>query len=206
MLIGDLMVAEKVFVYRSGEPLSDEQMRSLLWAVRQYGNGLLCVQPAPGPEANGRIRQLSDGLIVGYLGAAGDDPETVRKSLPDWHALCALVLWLAFRDRGLRRQVTGPVVDFRSQPVRPDQKDVVSRFINLGINCELGLVQRHCMSEPLGLFRFGHTPLRGLIDALDLEFEYIADVSKLLFYVRYHNEIVSQAPRAMPPDCRVHPP
>lgn len=40
-------------------------------------------------------------------------------------------------------------------------------FESLGAGRALGLVQRHHGAEPLGLFRFGHTPLDGLVAALD---------------------------------------
>jgi hypothetical protein len=41
------------------------------------------------------------------------------------------------------------------------------RFESLGENCEFGLVQRRCESEPLGLLRFSSTFLRSLIRGLD---------------------------------------
>jgi len=41
------------------------------------------------------------------------------------------------------------------------------QFESLGENCEFGLVQRHCESEPLGLLRFSSTFLRSLIRGLD---------------------------------------
>ncbi len=41
------------------------------------------------------------------------------------------------------------------------------QFESLGENCEYGLVQRRCESEPLGLLRFSSTFLRSLIRGLD---------------------------------------
>jgi hypothetical protein len=48
-------------------------------------------------------------------------------------------------------------------------------FESIGISCELGLVQRHCRLEQPGLFRFGYTPIKGLIAALNSSF---ADIGK----------------------------
>jgi hypothetical protein len=45
------------------------------------------------------------------------------------------------------------------------------KFESLGENCEFGLVQRRCESEPLGLLRFSSTFLRNLIRGLDSGFE-----------------------------------
>ena len=49
--------------------------------------------------------------------------------------------------------------------------DLMLQFESLGQNCEFGLVQRQCQSEPLGLLRFSSTPLPQLLDALDARFE-----------------------------------
>jgi hypothetical protein len=72
-----------------------------------------------------------------------------------------------------------PDVDFRSAPTRPEYKDQLARFVSLGMNCELGLVQRHCEIEPIGLFRFGLTPLMGLIEALNHDFAGLGDVNQI---------------------------
>jgi hypothetical protein len=47
---------------------------------------------------------------------------------------------------------------------------LMSQFQSLGDNCEFGLVQRELGAEPLGLFRFGHTPIDGLIAAFEGRF------------------------------------
>ena len=47
---------------------------------------------------------------------------------------------------------------------------------SIGVSCELGLIQRHCNVETVGLFRFGFAPFDGLIRALDDKF---ADVGSL---------------------------
>jgi len=50
-------------------------------------------------------------------------------------------------------------------------QDVFSSLQSLGINCELGFVQRLAGAEPLDLFRWAHVPLRILLDGLDHGFE-----------------------------------
>jgi hypothetical protein len=56
---------------------------------------------------------------------------------------------------------------------------LVSRFVSLGLNCEFGLVQRHCEADPPALLRFAFTPLRGLIDALRNRFEGVGEPHQL---------------------------
>lgn len=53
------------------------------------------------------------------------------------------------------------------------------RFESLGENCELGLVQRRCDSEPLGLLRFSSTFLRNLIRGLDSGFEGLGETEEI---------------------------
>jgi len=62
----------------------------------------------------------------------------------------------------------------------------MKRVESLGISCELGLIQRHCRAEPLGLYRFSRTPLPGLIDALNARFDGIDDPAELEFTLFGH--------------------
>lgn len=48
-----------------------------------------------------------------------------------------------------------------------DLAQLAMKFESVGENCEFGLVQRRCGSEPLGLLRFSSTFLRPLIRGLD---------------------------------------
>jgi hypothetical protein len=57
--------------------------------------------------------------------------------------------------------------DAKRMPV----KELVSKFENLGENCEFGLVQRRAGAEPLGLLRFSSTPLSRLIAGMQARFE-----------------------------------
>ena len=52
-----------------------------------------------------------------------------------------------------------------------EMHSLILGFESLGLNCELGMVQRHYHAEPLGLFRFSYTPLDGLLDALEGDFQ-----------------------------------
>src|ERR1700675_505558 len=47
---------------------------------------------------------------------------------------------------------------------------LMGQFQSLGDNCEFGLVQRQLGAEPLGLFRFAHTMIDGLIAAFESRF------------------------------------
>jgi hypothetical protein len=52
---------------------------------------------------------------------------------------------------------------------------MVAGFESFGVSCELGLVQRHCGLDRPSLFRFGFTPLDGLIAALNESLAAVAD-------------------------------
>ena len=70
-------------------------------------------------------------------------------------------------------------LDFRRLPQRPDCAELMSGFVSLGLNCEFGLVQRHCMADPPDLLRFAFTPLPGLIDGLRHRFAGVGDPAQL---------------------------
>jgi len=56
-----------------------------------------------------------------------------------------------------------------------DTKTVMMDLQSLGVNCELGLVQRAHAAEPLGLLRWANTPLPNLLRALEARFEGLGD-------------------------------
>lgn len=58
-------------------------------------------------------------------------------------------------------------------------RDLMLGFESLGENCEFGLVQRRCGSEPLGLFRFASAPLPKLKAGLVARFEGFAEAGNL---------------------------
>jgi hypothetical protein len=71
-----------------------------------------------------------------------------------------------------------PVAELPAAPAPPDGADlkaVMMELQSLGTNCELGFVQRTYGAEPLGLFRWGNTPLPNLLRALEARFEGLGD-------------------------------
>ncbi len=77
--------------------------------------------------------------------------------------------WYLLRYRDVAAQRVDPMLHFirhGRQEGRDPQALVdplFDDFQSLGSNCELGLVQRYFGREPLGLFRFSTTPLKGLL-------------------------------------------
>ena len=61
-----------------------------------------------------------------------------------------------------------PAATIPPPPTFPDAglAELMKGFESLGENCELGLVQRRCGAEPLGLLRFASAPLPKLLDGL----------------------------------------
>ena len=57
--------------------------------------------------------------------------------------------------------------------------DIVTQFESLGTNCEFGIFQRRCGSDPLGLLRFAGLPYPHLLDALDAGFAGIGEPAQL---------------------------
>ena len=57
--------------------------------------------------------------------------------------------------------------------------EILQQFESLGDNCAFGLAQRKGGCEVLGLLRFGNTPLKSLIGALNDEFKAAADKAEL---------------------------
>jgi hypothetical protein len=69
--------------------------------------------------------------------------------------------------------------DFRLLSPRLDRADMLRKVESLGVSCELGLIQRHCKVEQAGLFRFGYTPIMGLIEAVKNGFEGVGDPARI---------------------------
>ena len=63
----------------------------------------------------------------------------------------------------------------------PDLPTLAQRFQSLGQNCEFGLFQRRCGTEPLGLFRFSSIFLPQLLRGLETRFLEIGNVSDIYF-------------------------
>jgi hypothetical protein len=61
-------------------------------------------------------------------------------------------------------------------------QDLMLQFESLGYNCEMGLVQRRCGAEPLGLLRFSGISAPKLLEGLDYCFEGLDDPAELRLY------------------------
>lgn len=57
--------------------------------------------------------------------------------------------------------------------------EIALKFESLGENCEFGLFQRRCDSEPLGLLRFSSTFMRNLIRGIENGFEGLGEVDTI---------------------------
>ena len=66
--------------------------------------------------------------------------------------------------------------------------DLAARFESLGDNCEVGLLQRYCDIEPLGLFRFSFSRITSLVDLMDNDFACYGDDGDLTFSFEEGNE------------------
>jgi tetratricopeptide (TPR) repeat protein len=94
-LLEDLADTGKIFVYKSVHGLNDDQVRGIYDAIRRYGGrqGLLCVELENAAHPRGTLRQLDDGLFMGYI----DRFSTVDINVDVWVELCqkAQAAWMA---------------------------------------------------------------------------------------------------------------
>lgn len=91
--------------------------------------------------------------------------------------------------------MSDPDPDHRQGPQRPELGELTLKVESLGASWELGLVQRHCMIDQPGLFRFGYTPFDGLVRALDAGLDDVglrralrADVGENSDYIAVHQD------------------
>ena len=93
-LVGDLESAEKIFVYQLHEMLTEEQMRRLFAAVRDYGdNILLCVGPSDDSHPAGTVERLDDGLLVGRVKSFTHFGQSLDRD--HWRKVCRAAYRLA---------------------------------------------------------------------------------------------------------------
>jgi hypothetical protein len=64
-----------------------------------------------------------------------------------------------------------------------EQREALLNIQSLGINCEIGFVQRMVGAEPLGLFRWTFAPLEKLLPALEKSFEGLGSPGSLEIHV-----------------------
>jgi hypothetical protein len=85
-LIADLETGEKTFVYKQHtKPITEDEMQSLVAAMRTYGNArLFCVQKPLTPAQDGKVEYRGNGLFVGYMSALDNNPVAGRERLDLW--------------------------------------------------------------------------------------------------------------------------
>jgi hypothetical protein len=99
-LIQDLEEAEKIFVYKKDEPLSNDQVRQLHVTLRTFGpNTLLWVATMDASHDAGTVEWLGEGLLVGRV-ARFADPDRVPSttSVESWTTVCANA-WRLHKER-----------------------------------------------------------------------------------------------------------
>ncbi len=67
-------------------------------------------------------------------------------------------------------------------------ENLMLQLESLGYNCELGLVQRRCGAEPLGLLRFSGISAPRLLEGLDFCFQDIDDPAQIRLYPSWAGE------------------
>ncbi len=124
-----------------------------------------------GKEIIGRFVARSDGEITLWLSQnalkSAEDPMLVSFDLVD----AAKPPGALPRDKtvlaiGLRHASLEPL----TPPISRDVELAARSCESLGRNCEFGLVQRYCQTEPISLLRWSGAPLEGLINGLNNDF------------------------------------
>jgi hypothetical protein len=114
---------------------------------------------------NADERRLSFALSEARLYRVTTAPEFVGDRLPP-----GLMLGPP-RNRSFGIQPPEEQPEWVAQRTGMGIPQIALKFESLGENCEFGLFQRRCDSEPLGLLRFSSTFLRNLIRGIDKQFE-----------------------------------
>jgi hypothetical protein len=90
-LIGDLESGSKVFVFRPGAQVSDEQLDRLHKAMRSYGDNTLLYVVCGDPNGRaGAVEIAKPGLLIGHLGKLAWSPQA-GVGTPDfasWIRIC----------------------------------------------------------------------------------------------------------------------
>ncbi len=69
--------------------------------------------------------------------------------------------------------------DWGKPPITPTN-DLVTGFESLGVNCELGFIQRQMGAEPLGLLRFSGSLLPRVVNGIDSDWAGLTDPSEII--------------------------
>jgi hypothetical protein len=112
---------------------------------------------------NGDERDLSFSMFEFRLYRVTDAPDA-RAKLPQGLMLGPGREWVQARGHS-------DIADWATKRTGLTIPQIAMRFESLGENCEFGLFQRRCDSEPLGLLRFSSTFMRNLIRGIENGFE-----------------------------------
>jgi tetratricopeptide (TPR) repeat protein len=95
-LLEEMRSAKKIFVYKFRDQVDDATIQSVFEAVRTQGEvTLFCILKANDSYPKGSLRQLADGLFVGYLGYFMAEGPVTDASVIDyvtWKDLCTKML------------------------------------------------------------------------------------------------------------------
>lgn len=95
-LLTDLAAAEKIWVWKSNHPISNEHIDNLLDAITAYGpNVLLWVVTADADHPPGSAERVSDSLLKGYVSRFAPYGNAGQIDFDDWFKVCrnAHAIW-----------------------------------------------------------------------------------------------------------------
>ncbi len=178
-MIEDIEEGTKILVYKSAADESIDEIMRLHRAIRRIGPAtLLYVRTALADRPSGTIEQVTDGLLIGYLGKlVGSGNSNIDH--PGWRALLRKTLVL---------------VDAADEQTVNDlpPRELVQRFESLGNNCEFGYVQRIEGAEPMGLLRWSTTKVPMLADAFEQGLAGLGDPQNTEIYTHLDFRAVDQ--------------
>lgn len=118
-------------------------------------------------------RQMALAYLEAKLHRVRHAPESHQLSLPTGLMLGSV------RDRGLGTPGQMDVTEWATVRTGLTPPQLAVRFESLGENCEFGLFQRRCDSEPLGLLRFSSVFMRSLIRGIESGFDGIGNIEDI---------------------------
>jgi hypothetical protein len=99
----ELEFTDKIFVYKFGCGVSEEEILPLLMALNRYGEAtLLWVVPAERDRPAGRVEVVMPGLLKGYIDRFAPDANAHDFSFDGWLRICVNACVL---DRLQRRAI-----------------------------------------------------------------------------------------------------
>jgi hypothetical protein len=97
----DLELAEKIFIYKFGSGVSEEEILPLHMALNRHGEAtLLWVVPAERDRPAGTVEVVMPGLLKGYIDRFAPDDNAHDLSFEGWLRVCANACVLARLQRG----------------------------------------------------------------------------------------------------------